>query len=246
VSAVTAKFAATLVEGGYLLTAHTELIGHPVPELESRLFAEGVVHQRHAHLPAVYVAPPPVVTAAMRVVRPLITPNGAVRGKEMQASPQTPNPATALGALARAHADRGEYELAEQMCRKALVADPLAAAPYFLLAQLAQIKSDFEQAKECLNKAIYLDHRCVAAYLELAALHERAGDMPRALTLRRAALGIVRTMPNDEQIEQYERTAGEIAQWLTLSNEDCGIHPQGVGRAVPVAEATTTTLRSAE
>ena len=199
------------------MTAHTELIGHPVQGLESRLFAEGVVYQHHAHLPA-YVAPPPVATGtAVRSPPPLRIqpfPSDAALKKEAPLSPQAPNPAIALGASARTHADRGEYELAEQMCRKALSADPLAVDPYFLLAQLAQIKGDFEQARECLNKAIYLDHRCVAAYLELAALHERAGDMPRALTLRRAALGIVRTMPENELIEQYERTAGELAQWL--------------------------------
>ncbi|HEU0186702.1 MAG TPA: tetratricopeptide repeat protein [Gallionellaceae bacterium] len=115
---------------------------------------------------------------------------------------------------ARAHADRGEYEQAEQMCHKALAINPLATAPYFLLAQLAQLRGDFELASDCLNKALYLDPRFVAAHLELAALYERAGDMPRAQALRRAALGIVRAMPNDEMIEQYETTAGELMQWL--------------------------------
>ena len=82
------------------------------------------------------------------------------------------------------------------------------------MAQLAQLRGDFNQAREYLNKAIYLDPRFVAAYLELAALCERADDLPRAQTLRRAALGIVRTLPDDAMIEQYEMTAGELAQWL--------------------------------
>ena len=115
---------------------------------------------------------------------------------------------------AHAHADRGEFDLAEQMCRKALAANPLAAAPYFLLAQLAQVKGDFNQAKEYLNKAIYLNPRFVVAYLELASLYERAEDIPRAQALRRAALDIVRTMPNGAIIEQYGTTAGELMQWL--------------------------------
>jgi chemotaxis protein methyltransferase CheR len=112
------------------------------------------------------------------------------------------------------YADRGEFDLAERLCRKALASTPLAATPYFLLAQLAQVKEDFNQAKECLNKAIYLDPGFVAAYLELAALCERASDFPRALTLRHAALGITRALPNNQLIEQYETTAGELAQWL--------------------------------
>ena len=121
---------------------------------------------------------------------------------------------------AHALADKGEFDLAEQACHKALAINPLAAVPYFLLAQLAQIKGNFELAKEYLNKAIYLDHRFVAAYLELAALCERADEMPRAQTLRRAALGIVRTMPGGEIIEQYETTAGELTQWLAQWEHD--------------------------
>jgi uncharacterized Zn finger protein len=54
----------------------------------------------------------------------------------------------------------------------------------------------------------------VAAYLELAALSERVNDNPRARTLRHAALDIARTLPENELIEQYETTAGELAQWL--------------------------------
>lgn len=218
VSTVAAKLAATLVEGGYLMTAHTELIGYPVQGLQSRLVAEGVVHQRHAHLPAVYVAPLPVAAGAVvrRVSSPPVQPLPREKAlkKELQPHPPVINSATELIASARTLADQGEYESAELMCRKALDADPLATAAYFLLAQLAQIKGDFERAREYLNKAIYLDHRCVAAYLELAALHERSGEMSRAYALRHAALGVVRSMPKNEQIEQYERSAGELEQWL--------------------------------
>ena len=197
VSAVAAKFAATLCEGGYLLTAHTELIGHPVQKLESRLFVEGVVYQRASYQPV--------------VARPSVSIT-----TEAQPAPPAPTATTDKSLLkeAHTHADWGEFNVAEQMCRDALDVNPLAAAPYFLLAQLAQVKGDFELAKKCLNKAIYLDPRFVAAYLELAAMCERVGDMPRAQTLRRATLGIVRSMPGNEVIWQYETTAGELAQWL--------------------------------
>jgi len=224
VSAVATKFAATLANGGYLMTAHTELIGHSVPELESRLFAEGVVYQRYMHPPAEVTPPPVAPGAAVRTGPPLLVQAKPGDGKA-QTLPLAEPPALTLCATARSFADRGEYEQAEQLCRQALIADPLAAPPYFLLAQLAQIKGDYDQARECLNKTIYLDHRCVAAYLELAALHERAEDMPRAQALRRAALSIVRAMPDDAPIEQYEKTAGDLAQWLaqwetTANNHD--------------------------
>ncbi len=226
VSAVASKFAATLHEGGYLLTAHTELIGHPVRELESRLLAEGVVYQRRGQVPAPTLTVPrvwgweplPSTTTSPHAEegwcggKPIAI-TAAARIASSSPVPVVPNDEVLIKE-ARAYADRGEFDLAEHLCHKALAADPLAAAPYFLLAQLAQVKGDFDQAKECLNKAIYLAPHFVAAYLELAALCERAEDVPRAQTLRSAALGIVRTMPNDEVIEQYMMTAGALMQWL--------------------------------
>ena len=209
VTAVAAKFAATLREGGYLLPAHTELIGHAAQELKSRLLAEGVVYQRNSECG--------VRSAESGAA--VLNPQSAIRNPHSNVPPPAPIPAThndeALLEQARAHADRGEFDLAEQVCSKALAINPLAATPYFLLAQLAQAKGDFELAKECLKKAIYLDPCFVAAYLEQAALYERTGDMLRVQILRRAALSIVRGMPNGEIIEQYETTAGELTRWLT-------------------------------
>ena len=237
VTAVAAKFAATLREGGYLLPAHTELIGHAAQELKSRLFVEGVVYQRrntsnadcgtlecgfrNAECGLKTTAPNSALSTQHSAIRnpQSNTPQSAIGNPHSNVPPPAPVPATrndeALLEQARAHADRGEFDVAEQVCREALGVDPLAATPYFLLAQLAQVKGNSELAKECLNKAIYLDPRFAAAYLEQAALYERTGDMPRAQTLRHAALSIVRTMPSDEVIGQYETTAGELMQWLT-------------------------------
>ena len=227
VFAVATKFAETLSVGGYLLTAHTELIGHPVLELEPRLLAEGVVYRRRICSPEECGCIPLSSETVDETTRYSTIPqiissqvNKLVLAAHTEESVINATPALPciveenLLKEARNHADRGEFDLAERLCHQALAITPLAATPFFLLAQLAQVKEDFNQAKECLNKAIYLDPGFVAAYLELAALCERANDNPRALTLRHAALGIARTLPNDEPIEQYETTAGELALWL--------------------------------
>jgi len=204
VAAVANKLANALSEGGYLMAGHTELIGHCVRNLRSRLFAEGVVYQRAAPTPLEIprlprsAPPPPLAQRAPRAAPPA-TPSINV---------------VDLLATARKFADRGDYERAEQTCRQALAATPLAVGPHFLLAQLAQFKGNFEQAGELLDKTLYLDPHCVAAYLEQAALCERAENLPRAQTLRRAALDIVRTLPGDQVIEPYETTAAEMARWL--------------------------------
>jgi chemotaxis protein methyltransferase CheR len=209
VTAVADKLAAALSEGGYLMTGHTELIGQRMRNMQNRLFAEGVVHQRIAP----NVANVPVAPLSTAVHRPARIAPAAGQAKRPRRVPPPPAQEDLLAA-AREFADRGEYALAEQACHQALAVAPLAAEPHFLLAQLAQLRGDFEQAGELLDKTLYLDPRSVAAHLELAALCERAENLPRAQTLRRAALDIVRALPGDTAIEPYETSAAEMAQWL--------------------------------
>ncbi len=204
VVAAAEKLAAALSEGGYFMTAHTELVSHDIKSLQNKLFAEGVVYQRAASGPAAAI-PQPVPVALSPVMErrtPCMTPSIATPGVE--------------DLLAAAHelADRGEYEQAVQVCHQVLAITPLATEPYFLLAQMAQLMGDFEQARYLLDKTLYLDQRSVAAILELAALYERAEELTRAQALRCAALEIVRELPGDTVIEPYETTAAEMLHWL--------------------------------
>lgn len=209
VSAVAEKLGATLREGGYLMTGHTELIGHRIRNLQSRLFVEGVVYRRAAaSVPLAAIAAPATRSA----------PPPAVAPRVPSAPPEAMPGAADLLARAREFADRGEYDGAEQACRQALGVAPLAPGPHFLLAQLAQLGGEFERAGKLLDQTLYLDPGCVAAYLELAALCERTENRPRAQSLRRAALDIVRTLPGDAVVEPYETTATELAQWLAQSS----------------------------
>jgi chemotaxis protein methyltransferase CheR len=209
VHAVAEKLAATLCDGGYLMTGHTELMGHRIRNLQSRLFVEGVVYRRTAPgMPLPAAVPAATNTAARSVPPPAVAPRAA------RVPPAVAPGAEGLLAAARKFADRGEYESAELSCRQALSAAPLAPGPHFLLAQLAQLRGEFEHAGELLDKTLYLDPNCVAAYLELAALCARTENLPRARSLRRAALDIVRALPGDAVVEPYETSAAELAQWL--------------------------------
>lgn len=212
VAAVAGKLAATLSEDGYLMTGHTELIGHRVRNLQSRLFPEGVVYRRlSAALPG---SRPQLPLPAEVPLSDPVAPT-AVVAKLLHRAPLPATPSVQdMLATARGFADRGDYGMAEQVSRQALAVAPLAPEPYFLLAQLAQLRGDFDEAGKLLDKTLYLDPRSVAAHLELAALCERAENLPRAKTLRRAALDIVRSLPDDAVIEPYETTAAMLAQWL--------------------------------
>lgn len=212
VNAVAEKLAATLRNGGYLMTGHTELMGHHIRNLESRLFVEGVVYRHTAPGVPLPAAVPAGRTAARSAPPPAVAPR--VSGVLPAVAPGVED----LLGTAQELADRGEYESAEQTCRQALDVAPLAPGPYFLLAQLAQLKGDFERAGELLDKTLYLDPRSVAATLELAALCERTENLRRAQSLRRAALDIVRALPGDAVVEPYETTAAALAQWLAQSS----------------------------
>ena len=204
------RLAQALHKGGYLMTAHTELIGHAVPELESRLFAEGVVYQRRG----AEVMPAPPVRLVQ--IRQQVQPRQPPRPVAQQAHPAAPVTAVEITLLgqARTLAHSGEFEQAEELCGRILSANALATPAYFLMAQLVQARGEFQQAMALLNKVLYLDPRSVAAHLELAALCERANDIKRAHILRRAAFAIVSALSADTLIEQYGTTAGELAGWL--------------------------------
>lgn len=212
IAAVAEKQAATLGEGGYLMAGHTELIGLHGNNLQSRLFAEGVVYQRAT--PAFTEAPPRPPTLIAETPAPIApSPPWPVRAPSSSPSP-APGAEDLLTAAHR-YADQGEYDRAEQTCLQSLAAAPLAAEPHFLLAQLAQLRGNFGQAEELLNKAIYLNARYIPAYLELAALCERAEKLSRAQTLRNAALDLIRALPGNAVIEPYETTAAEMVQWFS-------------------------------
>jgi len=211
-AAVANKFAAALKQNGYLMTAHAELSGVQIPGIQSKLFPASVVYQRvnkilTVPLPAT-VEIPHATTSPTASLHPLSAPNSVSLTK--------PNIMTLL-TTARSFADRGEYDQAERICHQALSIDPLTAPPYFLLAQVAQLRGDFPHATKMLEKTLYLEPYNAGAILELAALHERANDQTKAHNLRCIALDLIQTLPEDTLVEPYEMTAGEIAQWLTQS-----------------------------
>lgn len=193
VKIVAEKLANTLNQGGYLMTGHTELIGHCLPQLESKLFPDGLVYQRGLTTPV-------KIPLSKNKSFPVLN----------RALPSVELPLADNLALAQELANRGEYTQAEQQCRQALVVTPLAVEPYFLLAQLAQLQRNFEQAKEFLEKILYINPHHIAAHLELAALYERTENWSQAQKLRNLALNILCTLPPEMVLEPYETTVKEI------------------------------------
>jgi chemotaxis protein methyltransferase CheR len=205
VCAVAEKLFASLAEGGYLVTGHTELHGCVLPAgLQSRLFAEGVVHERAASTLPVAQHQPPVPSSPDMDSPPA------------PSLPSAAAPAATDSALERAQAlaDRGDYQAAEDACKEALDADALQPAAHFLLAQLAQLRGHYREAEAQLNRTLYLVPDHIAAHLELAALFERSGQAERARAARRTACDLLRRLPADARVEPFEASAGQLADQL--------------------------------
>lgn len=117
--------------------------------------------------------------------------------------------------VARAYANLGQYEKATEMCGKMLEIDGDSAAAYLLLAHIAEAREEYERAKTFLKKVIYLEPEFVAAYVELSGIYDRERDGKRAGLMRRSALELLRSLPDDTVIEPYEEmTAGELVGYL--------------------------------
>jgi chemotaxis protein methyltransferase CheR len=203
---VAEKLAASLAEGGYLVTGHTELHGCQLPDLQSRLFPEGVVYERATS------ALPATIPQSLVQLPPDIVPPPSAGSLPLPGRSEVPNSAQER---AQALADRGDYQAAEDVCKQALNADFLQPALHFLLAQLAQLRSDYGEAEAELNQTLYLAPDHIAAHLELAALLERAGQPERAQAGRRTACALLRRLPADARVEPFEVSAGQLADRLT-------------------------------
>ncbi|MBF0620447.1 MAG: hypothetical protein HQL54_00825 [Magnetococcales bacterium] len=106
--------------------------------------------------------------------------------------------------LARALANLGRLDDADQACQKAIKENGFSAEPHFLLAQLAQEQGQPEHAKKALKKTIYLSHDHVSAYLELAGIYAHESKNKHARKMRETALELLLKMPKDAKITGYE------------------------------------------
>lgn len=220
VSAVMPKLAAALAAGGYLITGHGEASGAEREGLKAYLFPESVAYQRppleegrKAQKPGLQPPVPQPVPRPRVEPPPLYSPGPA------------PPPAALVdwlqGALAavRQFADRGEYEQADVQCRLIARREPLAAEPYYLLAQLAEARGAHGEAEAMLKRVIYLAPMHIAAHLDLGALHERRGDAERGRRARATACELLAALPADARVLPYDHTAAELLRQIRETAE---------------------------
>jgi chemotaxis protein methyltransferase CheR len=232
VGRITAKFAASLADGGILITGHSELFGHDTAPLRVRMFPQSAVFQKTAQ-PAAEISLGEALRKAQAMIiaapRPLLPVEVREAPAEQRRVPAPPPAAPAedrdrLMQSAWRHADRGMHDEAQDECRKAIAIGAFDPRPYYLLAQLAQERGDVMQAKTLLKKVTYLEPSFIAAYLELGALHAQAGENERARRMYETARTALRKLPAETPIAPYNEStaAGILAHVGRLLGESAG------------------------
>jgi chemotaxis protein methyltransferase CheR len=82
--------------------------------------------------------------------------------------------------LARASADGGQLDLAEEHCQLSIKRAHLRPEPYYLYGALRLARGDDAGSLEAHRKALYVDPRFVPALLAQAAIHRRVGAQAKA------------------------------------------------------------------
>lgn len=213
VSKVVEKMAATLMDGGYLMTGHAEIRARELPSLKAKVFPESVIYQKNSNFVGAYGNTP--LRTEFRIQKPEVrTPKPTLLLIPSPPAEEGKNERSELKE-ARAYADMGRHDEAVKRCKEAIKTDPFSPGPYYLLAQIARESGNREEEMEMLKKVIYLSPSDVAAYLELGIIYENEGDGARALKMRTTALGLLNAMSKDAHIEPYmDFTAGELKEHL--------------------------------
>ncbi len=206
------KFINTLNEGGYLITGHGEMHLHSYRNLKARIFPQSVVYQkivdRELRIAATKPEIPETKIKTIKIARTTKPKTYA----EVTGS-ASPVPKSELE-LAREYANKGEYDKAEVICKKAIKVGPYPAKFCFILSQIAESRYKSEDAKSLLKKAIYLDPSFIAAYIELATYYDKEGNAERARKMRDTAAELVKQLPKDAIVEPYDISAVELIEYL--------------------------------
>lgn len=97
--------------------------------------------------------------------------------------------------LARAYADLGQWDKAEQWGQKAIKLNTLLAEAYFILALINEHQGNIKQAIKNLKKVIYLDHQKPLPHFNIAMLYKKSNRLQQANSALNNAINLLKTWP---------------------------------------------------
>ncbi len=115
----------------------------------------------------------------------------------------------ALALLSRICANQGQLEEARDLCERAVAADRLNPAYYYLHAAVLSEMGQEDESKTCLTRALYLDQNFVLAHFALGNLARRKGMKREGERHFENALSILRTYLPDAIVPESEGMTAE-------------------------------------
>lgn len=215
----------------------TELIEPPIvltrPVLQKATAAASIRRSRMAPASPVRLAPLPQQASAAEADRALLVQGQEllVQGRAAEAldrlrhiSPQSAVVGAALLLIARAHADRGNLDLAIAEVQRAIEIDPLNHAAYLLLGVMYSRQDQWSAAIQMLERARYLDADSALISFHLAEAYRQANRFEKAQLEYRNTVQKLGRYPPGELLD------GVAIGWL---QETCQRHLDQISRSIP-------------
>lgn len=224
----------SLVDGGWLITSPVETsavlfsaftaVEFPGAFLYRKMAAGGlrtvtVRHQTPWYDEAATAPRAPSEFAAFSVARSTFAPEilheaGSLRATEAEGadSPEHDERETPQ-CKARACADEGRLVEASAWCEKAIAADKLNPAHYYLLATIEQERGQNEPSERALGRALYLDPDFALAHFALGNLCLSGGRQREARRHFGNALALLRACPAEALLPEADGlSAGRLVE----------------------------------
>jgi chemotaxis protein methyltransferase CheR len=134
------------------------------------------------------------------------------RAESKEEAEAPPAPAADLK-RARALADRGDLDMARELCEAALARDRLDPEAHLLLAAICQEQGEIPAALEALRRAIYLAPDCASAHFLMGSLLLQQGDPRRGQRYMETVVRLMSPIPRDEPVPGSDGlTAGRLLE----------------------------------
>lgn len=221
VGAVVERLHRSLVDGGWLIVSPAETSSALFSRFTSVAFSGATLYRKPAHADAPrFVNRVPVPAAEPQPWRPSqpALPKAAAVQSPMPAPAPEPQTVVLHGAgtpaqAARDCANQGRLDEAAAWCRKAIAADKLNPAGYYLLATVQQEQEQSAAAMQSLQRALYLDPDFVLAHFALGNLCRSQGRQREAKRHFEQAQTLLRAHLPDEILPESEGlSAGRLGE----------------------------------
>jgi len=218
---VVRRFHAGLAPGGWLVLGPSDPRPGLLADFEMHAGDGAIVYRRiDRDIPVSLIQPDPVrvkVADAPVAAEPrmhTLAPPVVVVVREVPVSEEADWHAAWVAA--RASADGGELDLAEEHCKQAIARAQMRPEPYYLFGALRQARGDDAGSLAAYRKALYVDPRFVPALFAQAAIHRRSGAPAQA----RITLGVALLLNGQRQeaLRSLNDGVARMHYWIDISD----------------------------